>query len=325
MLDAPEKPDNAMDRRDGGDYGALSSAEAAVGRAFSRPKLIAICCLAALTALGWAYLGLMLAGSHGGPVGAHGPGMGILDRLIGALDLGASGAAWIDALCRPSFGAATGAWSGADAALVLMMWVAMVLAMMLPTAGPMVATYADIADTGARKGEAAVSPLVLAAGYVAVWLGFALVATALQGLLARVALIDHAMVSASPLFSGAIFVAAGVYQFSALKHACVTRCQRPFPFFFANWTTQAGGVFRLGLRQGIYCVGCCWAMMMVMFAVGLMNVVWMAGLGLVMTAEKLATTTRFSRVIGAALGIIGVSFIASAVIGHWPSHPTHPM
>ena len=96
------------------------------------------------------------------------------------------------------------------------------------------------------------------------------------------------------LFGGAIFLGAGLYQFSALKQACLTLCQRPFPFFFANWTTERSGVFRLGLRQGMLCLGCCWAMMLVMFAVGAMNVVWMAALGVLMTIEKLSTTARFS-------------------------------
>ncbi len=325
MLDASDKPGvSTKGDTQPGDFAGLSLAGGAMGRALSRPKVIAGGCLAALAALGWIYLGLMLAGSHGGGhLGSLGPGMGFLDQFFGRIDGSAFGAAWIDSLCRSSFG--SGAWSSTDAALVLLMWGAMVLAMMLPTAGPMVVTYAEIADTAARKGEPAVSPLVLASGYVAVWLGFAVAATALQGLLARAALIDHAMASASPLFSGAIFIAAGAYQFSALKHACVTRCQRPFPFFFTNWTTQARGVFVLGLRQGLYCVGCCWAMMMVMFAVGLMNIVWMAGLGVVMTAEKLATTTKFSRAIGIVFGLIGVVLIANAVIGHWPTHAPHSM
>ena len=97
------------------------------------------------------------------------------------------------------------------------------------------------------------------------------------------------MASASGLFSGAIFIGAGVYQFSALKHACLTQCQQPFPFFFANWATTPRGVFRLGVKQGLYCLGCCWAMMLVMFAVGVMNVIWMAALGIVMTFEKIGT------------------------------------
>jgi predicted metal-binding membrane protein len=126
------------------------------------------------------------------------------------------------------------------------------------------------------------------------------------------------MTSASPLFSAAIFLGAGAYQFTALKHACLTRCQRPFPFFFANWSTAPPAVFRLGARQGLDCLGCCWATMLVMFAVGVMNVLWMAGLGLAMTAEKLSATSRLSRVIGVVFLAIGAVLIARSVAAHWP-------
>ncbi len=190
---------------------------------------------------------------------------------------GMSGVPVLEALCRPSFGASSP--DAAQAGLLFAMWCAMALAMMLPTAGPMILTYADIAETAAQKGEPAASPLVLTAGYVVVWLGAAAALAALQILFARLSLLDPAMASASPLFSGAAFIGAGLYQFSALKHACVTQCQQPFPFFFANWTAEPRGVFRLGVRQGLYCLGCCWAMMLLMFAVGVMNVVWMAALG----------------------------------------------
>ena len=165
-------------------------------------------------------------------------------------------------------------------AVVALMWAAMTLAMMLPSAAPMILTYAEIADTAARKGERIVSPFVLAAGYTLVWLGFAGAATLAQFAFTRAALLDTGMASASGLFSGAIFIGAGVYQFSALKHACLTQCRSPFPFFFANWATTPRGVFRLGVKQGLYCLGCCWAMMLVMFAVGVMNVIWMAALGM---------------------------------------------
>jgi predicted metal-binding membrane protein len=198
------------------------------------------------------------------------------------------------------------------------MWIAMTLAMMLPTAAGMIVTYAQIADTAARKGEPVVSPLVLTAGYVGVWLGFAVAATALQAALTSVALLDAAMASASPLFSGAVFIGAGAYQFTALKHACVTRCQRPFPFFFANWSSEPRGVFRLGVWQGLYCLGCCWATMLAMFAVGVMNVIWMVALGLVMTLEKMTVTGRFSHAAGVVFMAVGVAFVAASVIAHWP-------
>jgi predicted metal-binding membrane protein len=115
-----------------------------------------------------------------------------------------------------------------------------------------------------------------------------------------------------------VFVAAGVYQFSVLKQACVTLCQQPAPFFSANWSESPRDIFRLGVRQGLYCVGCCWAMMLVMFAVGVMNVIWMATLGFIMAAEKNAATTRFSKVIGMVFMGVGIGFVAAAVAAHWP-------
>lgn len=295
---------------------------------FARPTLLALGCVAVLAAAGWTYLGFMVAGMiEAGHGAALGPGMGLFDVLRHPGGLDAVGRALLDAICRPTFGASAAAhfgmpaspdWGLRDGALVLVMWGAMALAMMLPTAAPMIVTYAEIADTAARKGERAVSPLLLAMGYVGVWLAFAVAATVLQAGLTRLSLLDPAMATTSGLFSGVVFLGAGLYQFSALKYACVTQCQRPFPFFFANWTTEARGVFRLGLRQGLYCLGCCWAMMLVMFAVGLMNVVWMAALGIVMTLEKISTTTRFSRGIGIVFLGIGAGLVGASIVEHWP-------
>jgi predicted metal-binding membrane protein len=299
--------------------GGLAPAAARLGAVLARPVPIAIACIVLLAGLGWLYLLVMVAEwAARGNAAALGPGMGLIDLLTERPGRDALGRALIDVLCRPSFGnAGIGAQAG-HAVLVFLMWAAMTLAMMLPTAAGMIVTYAQIADTAARKREPAVSPLVLAAGYVAVWLGFALVATALQAGLTRVALLDPTLASVSPLFSGAVFIGAGVYQFSALKHACLIRCQRPFPFFFANWSSAPRGVFRLGLRQGLYCLGCCWAAMLAMFAVGVMNVLWMAALGLVMTAEKMTATPRLSRMIGAMFIAIGAAFIMISTAAHWP-------
>jgi len=291
---------------------ALPPAGGGLKRAFGRPRLTAAACVVALTGLGWLYLGLLVAGM-GGSLGALGPGMGALDALPRIVTL----------LCQPTFGVALmpeGAWGAGGFALVALMWAAMVFAMMLPSAGPMILTYAEIAETAANKGERIVSSLVIGAGYAAVWLGFAALAAIAQFAFTRLALIDASMASASALFSGWIFIAAGVYQFSALKHACLTQCQRPFPFFFAHWQTTPRGVFRLGLQQGLYCLGCCWAIMAVMFAVGVMNIVWMAALGVLMTIEKMLSGRRFSYALGVVMIVIGVALVAGAVATHWPRH-----
>ncbi len=292
------------------DFSHLPGPAGRLGALFARPKLLAVACVVALTGLGWIYLALLI-GHMGGMMSALGPGMGALDLIPRTITV----------LCRPTFGLAMpgGAWGAAAFLVTALMWAAMVLAMMLPSAGPMILTYAEIAETAARKGDKIVSPFVIAAGYTVVWLGFAAAATLAQFIFTRAAFIDDGMASANGLFSGAIFIAAGIYQFSALKHACLTQCRQPFPFFFAHWETSPGGVFRLGLQQGLYCLGCCWAMMAVMFAVGVMNVVWMATLGVVMTLEKMVSGNRLTYALGVVMIAAGAAFVAVAFAAHWPA------
>jgi len=260
-------------------------------RALARPRSIAIACIAVLAACGWGYLGLVLAGQQ-------------------------STGIW-RALCQPIYGATSGL-SVAGICLTFAMWSAMVLAMMLPTAAPMVTTYADLTETAVAKGEPAASPLALIAGYIAIWLSAAIVLTALQGMLARIGALDSRTGIENPFVAGTLFVIAGAYQFSGAKQACLTHCQHPFRFFFANWTAEPAGVFRLGLRQGLYCLGCCWAMMLLIFAVGVMNVIWMAILGAVMAVEKLGFTVWFSRAAGVAFVAIGALIIVETWITGWP-------
>ena len=288
----------------------LPPAASRLGAIFARPKWLAVACIMALTGLGWLYLGLLVAGMAG-PAGSLGPGMAMLDLLPRTITL----------LCTPTFGLALmpdGVWGLTGFALVALMWAAMTLAMMLPSGAPMILTYAEIADAAARKAEPVVSPFVLAAGYTAVWFGFSAVAALAQYALTRLALLDAGMASVSGLFSGAILIGAGVYQFSALKHACLNQCRSPFPFFFTNWATTPRGVFRLGVKQGLFCLGCCWAMMAVMFSVGIMNVVWMAVLGIVMTIEKIGTGKRFTYAIGIVSIAAGLLFVGTSLLAHWP-------
>jgi predicted metal-binding membrane protein len=253
----------------------------------------------------------------------------MLGLIVGAMDRAGHGSLGIDtfgflpgmswdawmrsaiaALCLPHGQAPdVGAINAAQYALVLAMWCAMVLAMMLPTTSGMILTYVDIAETAARKDEPVISPMVLTAGYVAVWLGFAGAAAVMQLGLARLA----PLFSSSLAFSGGLFIVAGLFQFSSFKHACLTQCQRPFPFLFANWSTRTIDIFRLGFRQGLYCLGCCWAMMLLMFAAGVMNVLWMAALGIVMGIEKMGTTKRFSHAVGALFLAIGAALTVSAI------------
>jgi predicted metal-binding membrane protein len=262
------------------DFRHLSPAAAMLARHAARPRAIALVGICTLTALGAAILGLLVT--------YNGPG----------------NFAFLKALC--------GANAVLDAnaiafTLSFAAWASMALVMMLPGAAPMLLTYAEIAETAAAKGAATVSPLVLAAGYLAVWAAFALVASGAEILLSRLITPGSEM---AVIAISASLILAGLYQFSALKHACLTRCRRPFAFFFAQWTDRAAGVFRLGLRQGIYCLGCCWALMLLMIFVGAMNLVWMAGLAAIMAAEKITRSQMLPRAVGAALIVAGVVFFA---------------
>jgi len=283
-----------MSETTGHDFGRLPPPAARLGHIFARPKLLAGLCVILLAGLGWFYLALLLGGS------------GDSFKRFGVDFL---------TLCGPL---PDGLWSAGGVVIVASMWGAMTLAMMLPSAAPMIITYAGIADTAARKNDHIVSPFVLAAGYMTVWIGFSVVAALAQITLTQATLLDTSMTSASGLFSGAIFIGAGLYQFSALKHACLNRCQQPFPFFFANWVTTTRGVLRLGIKQGVYCLGCCWAMMLVMFAVGVMNVLWMVGIGMVMITEKMLPGRRFTHAVGVTLIVAGIGIVLLTVAAHWP-------
>ncbi|RWI90562.1 DUF2182 domain-containing protein [Mesorhizobium sp.] len=188
----------------------------------------------------------------------------------------------------------------AASALVLM-WFIMAVATMLPSAAPMIRTYCEIADTARIKGEPVAHPLVLVMGFLATWLAASVAFAALT-------LIIYGFVAAGQVLDPVVGVAgaaalaiAGLYQFSGLKQACLKRCRNPFSILFANWSAKPGRVFRLGVEQGIWCLGCCWALMLVMFAVGAMNIFWTALIGLFALIEKQTAGRLASRVSGAIL------------------------
>jgi predicted metal-binding membrane protein len=263
------------------DFRHLSPAAAMLARHAARPRGIALTGICVLTALGAAILGLLMTKNGAGNFAAF----TVLCGANAILDANATAFA-----------------------LLFAAWAAMALMMMLPGAAPMLLTYAEIAETAAAKGATTVSPLVLAAGYLAVWIAFAIAASGAEILLSRM-IAPGSEIAA--LAAGASLILAGLYQFSELKHACLARCRRPFAFFFAQWTDRTAGVFRLGLKQGIYCLGCCWALMALMLFVGAMNLVWMAGLAAIMATEKTTRSQTLPRVVGIVLIAAGAIFLVS--------------
>jgi predicted metal-binding membrane protein len=176
----------------------------------------------------------------------------------------------------------------ADLLLLLTMWWIMMIGMMLPSAAPMILTFAAI-NRGRRARRQPYTPTVLfTAGYLLAWGGFSVVATLAQWALEQASLLGPmTMQTTSPLLGGLLFIAAGLYQLTPLKSACLSSCRSPFDFVVNHWRDGAGGAVRMGFAHGLYCLGCCWILMALLFAVGAMNLVWVAALAVIVLVEKL--------------------------------------
>ncbi|CAN7704404.1 MULTISPECIES: DUF2182 domain-containing protein [unclassified Variovorax] len=182
----------------------------------------------------------------------------------------------------------SGPWTFGHAVIVLVMWAVMMAAMMLPSAAPMILLYATIAQRRSERGECATASGIFAIGYIAVWAAFSLAAAALQFGLEKVAMLSPMMQTTSIALSGAVLIGAGLYQWTPLKHACLRYCRSPLDFIMTHWRPGAGGAFRMGLRHGAVCVGCCWLLMLLLFIGGVMNLAWIAGIALFVLVEKLS-------------------------------------
>jgi len=183
-----------------------------------------------------------------------------------------------------------------DATLTFLMWAVMMIAMMLPSAAPMLSTYARIASS--RETSRAYHVWMFAAGYLAVWTAFSLAATVLQYALQNAAIISGSLRTTS-LAGGIILAAAGIYQLTPLKNKCLRRCRTPIGFLMANWRDGAAGAFTMGLEHGALCTGCCWMLMALLFVAGVMNLAWVAAISVLVLVEKAAP---FGRAIALASG-----------------------
>lgn len=190
--------------------------------------------------------------------------------------------------------------SGAvHAALLFLMWWTMMLAMMLPSAAPAILVYAAMRRTFLAKGNHQPALAVFIAGYAAVWTGFSLAAVTLQLSTHHLVPLTGMMAVTSKLIGGLLLIAAGLYQLTPLKHACLRKCQSPLMFFAHRWRK---GSFRLGFSHGLYCLGCCWVLMGLLFYGGVMELTWIAGLALYVAMEKLIPAkSRLATLTGIAL------------------------
>jgi predicted metal-binding membrane protein len=220
---------------------------------------------------------------------------------------------WIALMARDMYGSMQGAsawmmtaeWDLTHLVLLWAMWVVMMTAMMLPSAAPLVLLYAGAVRTRGT-GPAAPRIYAVAGGYVLVWALFSVAATALQRWLSSALVLTPMMEPATPWLAAAVLVAAGLYQFSPLKGACLRVCRSPLAYLLQHWGAgDLVSAFRLGLGHGVYCLGCCWAMMLLLFAGGVMNLAVIVALTVWVIVEKLAPfgahTTRLTGLVLLAL------------------------
>jgi predicted metal-binding membrane protein len=197
-------------------------------------------------------------------------------------------------------------WTITDAVFTFVMWAVMMVAMMTPSATPVILIFAGMQ----RKQSGRRLPLILfifVAGYLLVWSGFSAAAAAAQWTLHQAAMLSPAMRTASPWLGGGILIAAGIYQLTPSKRACLAHCQSPLGFLMSHWRAGTAGALRMGIAHGAYCVGCCWALMCVLFVVGVMNLVWVAALSIVVLVEKIGPAGQVvARVTGVGMVAAGI-------------------
>jgi len=197
---------------------------------------------------------------------------------------------------------ASSPWQPIEFAYVFAMWVVMMIGMMTPSAAPIILVYARAARQAAQRRPFA-STAWFVGGYLLAWIAFSLAATSAEWALERTALLTPMMASASKIFGGILLILAGLYQWTPLKDVCLSQCQAPLGFILSHGGFQkaATSSLRLGFRHGVYCVGCCWALMVLLFALGVMNLFWIAALAILVLLEKVIPS---GRVIARIAGIV---------------------
>lgn len=203
-------------------------------------------------------------------------------------------------------------WDAGYLLLIFLMWATMMVAMMLPSALPTILIFHKAVRNDPKVGSPFRHIVAFATGYLLAWSGFSAGATLLQWGLAEAALLSPMMVSASPRLGGAILIVAGVYQWTPLKYACLRHCRSPLAFLVEHWQPGMPGALRLGLRHGLYCMGCCWALMLLLFVGGVMNLLWIGAITAFVLLEKLAPYgAQGGRLSGLALVLAGAWVLTS--------------
>ena len=261
-----------------------------------RDRLVVVTALVTVIVAAWIYV---LAGAGMGmsafemtamartpagmaPTGGDMPGLGESDMPGMVMGEGPSGAMQDMAMAAM----APMAWTPGYAVLMFFMWWIMMMAMMLPSAAPMVLLFAMVNRKQREKGAPYVPTAIFAAGYLLVWGAFSLAAVAAQWGLERSGLLSSMMASTSVLLGAGLLIAAGLYQLTPLKHACLRHCRSPIFFISHHWRPGDLGALRMGVEHGTFCTGCCWFLMALLLYGGVMNLFWIIGLAVFVLLEK---------------------------------------
>jgi predicted metal-binding membrane protein len=199
---------------------------------------------------------------------------------------------------------------GSRFSVAFAMWVVMMAGMMIPSVAPMVLTHAAIMRRRTTQGLPYVSSGLFLSGYMLAWTAFSALAAFAQWLLYRTALLDGHSLSVGPWAGGAVLLAAGLFQLSPAKNACVAQCRAPVGYFLTEWREGPGGAVSMGLRHGLTCIGCCWLLMAVLFSVGIMNLLWGAVITAFVIAEKVLPWPRAVGWAGTAMCLGGAAVLA---------------
>ena len=204
-------------------------------------------------------------------------------------------------------------WTVGDFILNIAIWWAMMPGMMLPSAAPMILTFATINQNKRRRGQPFVPTMLFTSGYLVAWGLFGVFATLADWGFERAALISPGTGRLTPILGGLVVVVAGIYQLTPLKSVCLTHCRSPFYFLLNHWREGRSGALRMGFEHGLYCLGCCWFLMALLFAAGIMSLLWMAALTVFVFVEKLFPAGQWiARASGVAMLGFGIYLICQA-------------
>jgi predicted metal-binding membrane protein len=207
------------------------------------------------------------------------------------------------------------AWQPREFVLMFVMWTVMMVAMMVPTAAPMILTFAAINRKRPAPHALLSRTSAFVLGYLLVWVGFALIATGAQGLLHQAALLSPMMATTNQLLASLLLLAAGLFQWTPLKYTCLHHCRSPFSFLLNDWRAGTKGALQMGLKHGSYCLGCCWSLMALLFVAGVMNLLWIATLTALILVEKIAPKGHYlSRIAGVVFVGWGIWLAVTALV-----------